>query len=194
MIGKSAAPAPFDETVEYARFNRFFAPTALFFVTAVAYAASWFLQGHSASFDRYVSEYLPWLHGRFQFLGSISAFSQSSYVAVVFSGLFTVPILIAVNAMGYWKTVVVKHKRGGVGRNTIFAIGFALLVIVVMPWFFFVFVPEIHDPSYLGMARVFFWPVFPMLAGMVFLVVANVAFSVLVGILKFVLVFRGRNG
>ncbi|MDZ7823376.1 MAG: hypothetical protein U5K75_04590 [Ahrensia sp.] len=102
---REAAPAPYDETEAYKRFNNLFSIITLFFMIFCAYLAAFLPLGEAEASK--IFTYLPLLNDRALWLKEYHYPSYLTFAAMVGSLIVTMPLMVVVFIWGYWKTVVV---------------------------------------------------------------------------------------
>ncbi|WGW03534.1 hypothetical protein [Tropicibacter oceani] len=190
---RGAAPAPHEETEDYARFSAWFMPVAFGLAVALCYFMAWKnLDGTLIDAAR-VSEVFPPAAGRIAFFEVQDKASQGAYTATLAAGLVILPAFLVLNGIGYWKTVVAPDRCRRVSRLTMHAVLPLLVVFAIFFLIAFVHVPEFSVPGRRGMSRIIFWPAFPALGGALLVLCAHVIFVALVGGLKFLFGLVGKN-
>ncbi len=188
------APAPHDETAAYKRFNGWFSIISMLFFVAAAYGSTWLFSAKLDKASVWLSTALPILEPRIEFLRSVDGYSHLPYTATVISGMISVLVMIIIQAVFYWKTVVRPGKAKGVIPKTFGLMAYLALVFAALVWIAFIFTTNTYDPRWPGMTRVILWPIFPLLGGAMASLTATVLFSILVGIVKLVFMCKGNDG
>ncbi|MBL4629066.1 MAG: hypothetical protein JKY00_13730, partial [Roseicyclus sp.] len=152
MTKNKFAPAPHDETEEYTSFMKFFSPISIFSAVAMAYAVYWVFGVEYLEDQTWLFQVFPFLVPRLEFLAATDGFSGAAYIATIISGMWFAPLMLIGNALGYWRTVVVKGKCRPVSGRTVLIIGINILVFSVLMWICFVDVPSMYNPQRPGMA------------------------------------------
>jgi len=185
-----SAPAPNNETPQYERFDDVYVKVSFATFIIAAYATYFIFGARLDAVATWLAREFPLLAPRIEFLRAWDAQSVRAYAATMVSGALLFPIFLLINAIGYWKNVV----RIG-GCNPVDAMTFKLLIqllvmfggLTVIAVFF---IPSTWNPRYPGMTRIFFWPAFPALGGLMWALDCYIFFYVPVAILKYV--FRKR--
>jgi len=156
--------------------------------------STWLFEPELGKASIWLSASIPILEPHIEFLKSVDEYSHLPYTATVISGLFLCLVMVFIQAVFYWKTVVGPRKAKGVTSKTFSLLLVLAVMIAAMVWIAFIFVPTPYDPRWPGMARVIFWPIFPFFGGVVVSLSASVLFTILVGIVKLIFMHGGRRG
>lgn len=134
--------------------------------------------------EEFVLRFLPALETRVSFLGLVDEKSKISYLATVLACLFVCPLLMFIQGIAYWKTVISKGVCFRVSKMSAAAVGIIMAWIIFLLFGGFIFSPYLFHPGRPGMSRVLFWPVFPLLGGGIAALVTNYFFACIVWALK----------
>jgi len=190
---RAAAPAPHDETEGYRRFNKIFAVVAPSMVVIATYGL-YFLYPNIERLAAQLSSYFPFLAPRLSFLREHDYASYLSYAASILGISISIPTLIAIFSVAYWKFVMQPRRYTKVSGHTGLLIVIGILVCYVFFAITFLHVPETYSAQRPGLSQILFWPFFPFIAAIVATTVANLLFSIIVGAIKLTLLRGANNG
>lgn len=183
---RASAPVHSDETPEYKSFNAAYRVAFPLAFVVLAYVTFFIFGGQIGSAMALGVSKFSVLQPRIEFLKAHDQASAFAYAATVASGLFLLPILILFHAVAYWKTVIGKRRCRPADGYTLLGVGLVVFMVVIMMAIAFVHVPKSYDPRWPGMARILFWPIFPVFGGVAFSILEEVGFITFVGLMKLV--------
>lgn len=188
------APAPHNETVDYARFSSFFVPIAFGISLLLPYIIIFIFADYLEEVMIWFATKVPIFDRRIYFLRSIDDFSDAAYAATLNSGIIILIGVFTANFFGYRKSVVLPKKLRRAGPLTVVSMLFMTMTIFLLGWASFIDAPVALSGSQLGMSRVLLWPFFPALGAAVFFLSSILAFSISVGVVKLTLKLGENNG
>ncbi len=147
------APAPHWETSEYQSFANIFMLVAFGVAMVLPYATLFQFDSVLDDASLWLMDYMPFLKARLMFLEALDGHARNSFTATALSGFVLTPILLIVNSIGYWQTVVCRRCRK-IGPLTFVSMIYAPAVFYVLCWIAFVDVPRSFQSRYPGTARI----------------------------------------
>jgi hypothetical protein len=161
-------------------------------IVLVATYGLYFLFPNTERLATQLGSYFPFLTPRLSFLREHDYASYLAYAASVLGVSISIPTLIALSAAAYWKVGAQPRKCKKVSGHTGLLIVIGILVCYVFSLITFLHVPQTYSAERPGMAQIFFWPFFPCTAAIVASTLANLLFSIIIGIIKLT-ILRGTN-
>jgi len=190
---KRESPTPPDESEEFTRVTGHIVLGIIVFAAVVSYIATGFFSAQLDVISTRLASLVPLLRPRITFLAAVDPSFPAQYAAGVISFVLVQPIGIAIFARAYWRTVVKKRLCKPVGPVTPITMLLGAGLLLVFVWATFGTVPSRWDPRYPGMARIFFHPIYQILASLISSLSAFLSFAILVGFLKFLFLRRGHK-
>ena len=190
----AAAPAPYNETVEYNRFINICITCCILSIIVLCYMSclfSFFGEGGVL----WVSKNLPIFKPRISFLSIVDQRSYLAFGETVLICLICLPIMVFIWLVGYWKTVIYPKKCRSLCFESIYVVLLVTFFYGLAANVVFVDVPYALDekPSRKG-RLLLFWPTFPFYFALGTCMLAGSLFSILVALIKVVMAMRGSNG
>ena len=190
----ASAPAPDDETPEYARFMKFFLPISVLVNIAFSYLSVYLpTQLIAASHARICSPNSVF-EDRCRFLEQFDLTSRVSFVGALLVGFTLFPTLLAVHIYGYWKAVISSRGVSKLPHPIAFPMAFAWGIVVLFFWVAFIDVPGGYELGRMGFARILIWPLLPGLGGFAWWFLELAVLATLVGLIKWIAHYGESHG
>jgi hypothetical protein len=179
----------------FSRFNKTSGMYLLAFGLSLAYGLGLYFIYSGVTPPR-VSDGLPMLSQRLDWLESLDHSSYLAYSATVLTAMVYFPVALSVSLTGYFRVLVkpglCEPCRVGAGYTLIWSWLFVLLGL----WFFFVYVDGTFGEDYSSrkMGALFLWPVFPAFGIMVFFLLHGAIFVTMICVAKFLLLKKREHG
>jgi len=190
---KASAPAPHDETPEYARFSQVYAIASPVTFVVAAYATCFALGARLDDLADWLAQEFPLLAPRITFLHAWDVQSVRAFAATLVSGALLFPVFLLINAIGYWKTVVRPGACRPFSQLTGVFLGMALIFLAITFAVCLLVVPRSFNAHFPGITSVIFWPNFPWLGALGWSVWETLIFNMFAAIAKFALCRRTRK-